>query len=105
MDETMEALGAISQIVVRCHLLLYVSCIQDHDFQLNLITLLIKHVSTADGPWQSDWCKIRPGAGAGESGLDWCGLGGVQVGLFAPPMKRTRFVSLKVKVSGALAQQ
>lgn len=50
MDETMEALGAISQIVVRCNLLLYVSCIHDHDFQLNLITLLVKHVSTADGP-------------------------------------------------------
>ena len=50
MDETMEMLGAISQIVVRCRLLLYVSCIHDHDFQLNLIISLIKRVSTADGP-------------------------------------------------------
>ena len=73
MDETMETLGAISQIVVRCHLLLYVSCIHDHDFQLNLITLLIKHVSTADGPWQSDWCKVRPGAGESGTGLVWAG--------------------------------
>ena len=37
MDETMEMLGAISQIVVHCRLLLYVSCIHDHD-QVNLIT-------------------------------------------------------------------
>ena len=37
MDETMEMLGAISQIVVHCRLLLYVSCIHDHRITTSLI--------------------------------------------------------------------
>ena len=107
MDETMEMLGPISQIV-HCPLLLYVSCIHDHDLQLNLITSLIKHVSTAGGPEQSDWCDHMP-IKLMKSGLGTrlVGAGRSASWLFAPPMKRTRFVieNIPSQVSGALAQQ